>query len=159
MLPCHWWLHHEPQAHEKSVTNERAPLTNERPPLTNERAPEQSVSQSEASTGWGQVVREIVTSHGESLPVTPGASWHTPQKWETLMSTQRNKCGMSRFLQGRVSGGLLISRLTQVSSIVCFLTQPICVLANNITRIFIVETRERERNNQSWINSDQSHRN
>ena len=35
------------------------------------------------------------------------------------MSTYRNKCGVSRFLQGREVGDLAETRLTKASSIVC----------------------------------------
>ena len=78
-----------------------------------------------------------------------------------LMSTHRNKCRVSRVLQGRVSGGLVRSRLTPVSSIVCFdFIHPtyLCTCEYHLD-LRCGDQRERERNNQSWINSDQSQRN
>ena len=41
----------------------------------------------------------------------------TTQMWETLMSTYRNKCGASRLLQCRVEDCLVVTGLTEASSI------------------------------------------
>ena len=45
---------------------------------------------------------------------------HTPQIWETLISTYRNNCGVSRLSQGRLAGCLVRTWLTEACSIVCY---------------------------------------
>ena len=70
----------------------------------------------------------------------------TTQFWETIMSTCRNKCWVSGLLPDRSAAGLVRSRLTQASSIVCndsdrpTYLDTICVLSD-VAQIWVVSSQ------------------